>query len=151
MNIDLIAPQSLTSYRLEERYLSLMKKTLSLIKHSLDANVDVLMTTNKTIRQYNATYRQKDHATDVLSFSFQEQPSKILGQPIHLGQLIISYQKAKTQADSYGHSIEREFSFLFVHGLLHLLGYNHETESEEKIMLSLQDKILGKRVPDGKE
>ncbi len=151
MNIDLIAPQSLTSYRLEERYLSLMKKTLTLIKHSLDANVDVLITTNKTIRQYNATYRQKDHATDVLSFGFQEQPSKILGQPIHLGQLIISYQKARTQAVSYGHSIEREFSFLFVHGLLHLLGYNHETESEEKIMLSLQDKILGKRVPHGKE
>jgi probable rRNA maturation factor len=73
-----------------------------------------------------------------------------VGQPIHLGQIVISHQKAKSQAVSYGHTIEREFTFLFVHGLLHLLGYNHETESDEKIMLSLQDKILGKRIPHGK-
>lgn len=150
MNIDLIAPKSLTSYRLKERYLPLMKKTLTLLEHSLHADVDVLITTNHTIRSYNHKYRQKDQATDVLSFGFQEQPSKIVGQPIHLGQIVISHQKAKSQAVSYGHTIEREFTFLFVHGLLHLLGYNHETESDEKIMLSLQDKILGKRIPHGK-
>jgi probable rRNA maturation factor len=108
--------------------------------------VDVTITNNQTIRKFNALYRQKDMATDVLSFSFLENAEMIKGQPIHLGQLIISYQKAFTQAKAYGHSRAREFSFLFVHGLLHILGYNHETASDEQKMLDLQDKILGKRV-----
>jgi probable rRNA maturation factor len=108
--------------------------------------VDVTITNNQTIRKFNAQYRQKDMATDVLSFPFLDKASKIQGQPIHLGQLVISYQKALTQAKAYGHSRQREFSFLFVHGLLHLLGYNHETASDEQKMLVLQDKILGKRV-----
>ena len=146
MNIDLIAPSSLQTYHLETLYLSLLKKTLIVTNHSLSALVDVTITTNQSIRKYNMLYRRVNMATDVLSFSFLETQAKIKGQPIHLGQLIISYQKAFTQAATYGHSREREFSFLFVHGLLHLLGYNHETASEEEKMLALQDKILGKRV-----
>ena len=146
MNIDLIAPSSLQTYHLETLYLALLKKTLIVTNLSLNALVDVTITTNQTIRKYNMLYRKVNMATDVLSFSFLETQTKIKGQPIHLGQLIISYQKAFTQARAYGHSREREFSFLFVHGLLHLLGYNHETASEEKKMLALQDKILGKRV-----
>ena len=146
MNIDLIAPSSLQTYHLETLYLPLLKKTLIVTSHSLNALVDVTITTNQTIRKYNTLYRKVNMATDVLSFSFLDTQTKIKGQPIHLGQLIISYQKAFTQAATYGHSREREFSFLFVHGLLHLLGYNHETAFEEKKMLALQDKILGKRV-----
>ena len=146
MNIDLISPSLLKAYDLESLYLSLLKKTLISTNHSLNVLVDVTITTNHTIKKFNALYRGKNMATDVLSFSFLENESKIKGQPIHLGQLIISYQKAFTQAIAYGHSREREFSFLFVHGLLHLLGYNHETAPEEEKMLALQDKILGKRV-----
>jgi probable rRNA maturation factor len=146
VNIDLIAPSSLQTYDLEKLYLSLFKKTLLATKHSLNALVDVTITTNQAIRKFNALYRQKDMATDVLSFSFLEKKSNIKNQPIHLGQLIISYQKAFSQATTYGHSKQREFSFLFVHGLLHLLGYNHETASDEQKMLALQDKILGKRI-----
>jgi len=146
VNIDLIAPSSLQTYDLEKLYLPLLKKTLMATKHSLHVLVDVTITNNQTICKFNALYRQKDMATDVLSFSFLENAPMIKGQPIHLGQLIISYQKAFTQAKAYGHSREREFSFLFVHGLLHLLGYNHETASDEQKMLDLQDKILGKRV-----
>ena len=146
MNIDLIAPSSLQTYDLEKLYLPLLKKTLIATKHSLHVLVDVTITNNQTIRKFNTLYRQKDMATDVLSFSFLENAETIKGQPIHLGQLIISYQKAFTQAKAYGHSREREFSFLFVHGLLHLLGYNHETASDEQKMLDLQNKILGKRV-----
>lgn len=146
MNIDLIAPKSLEKYHLSSLYLTLLKKTLRITKNPSKAMVDVIITSNQTIRQYNATYRQKDMATDVLSFSFLETPSIMHSQPVHLGQLIISYQKAFSQSKMYGHSVEREFSFLFVHGLLHLLGYNHETASDEAKMLVLQDKILGKRV-----
>ena len=146
MNIDLIAPSSLQAYDLETLYLPLLKKTLLATNHSMNVLVDVNITTNQTIRKYNAMYRKKDMETDVLSFAFLENAKKIKGQPIHLGQLIISYQKAFSQAAAYGHSRERELSFLFVHGLLHLLGYNHETASDEQKMLDLQDKILGKRV-----
>ena len=146
MNIDLIAPSTLRAYDLETLYLPLFKKTLLVTNHSLDVLVDVTITNNQTIRKFNSIYRKKDMATDVLSFSFLENAKKIKGQPIHLGQIIISYQKAYTQATAYGHSREREFSFLFVHGLLHLLGYNHETALDEEKMLVLQDKILGKRV-----
>jgi probable rRNA maturation factor len=67
--------------------------------------------------------------------------------PHPIGQLIISHQKAKQQANTYGHSFVRELSFLFVHGVLHCLGYDHETPEDEKNMLALQDTILGKRVP----
>jgi probable rRNA maturation factor len=146
VNIDLIAPSSLQAYDLETLYLPLLKKTLLATNHSMNVLVDVNITTNQTIRKYNAMYRKKDMETDVLSFAFLENAKKIKGQPIHLGQLIISYQKAFSQAAAYGHSRERELSFLFVHGLLHLLGYNHETASDEQKMLVLQDKILGKRV-----
>ena len=146
MNIDLIAPSSLQAYDLETLYLPLLKKTLLATKQDLNALVDVTITNNQTIRKFNAKYRNKDMATDVLSFAFLENAKKIKGQPVHLGQIIISYQKAFSQATAYGHSREREFSFLFVHGLLHLLGYNHETASDEQKMLDLQDKILGKRV-----
>jgi probable rRNA maturation factor len=146
VNIDLIAPSSLQAYDLETLYLPLLKKTLLATNHSMNVLVDVNITTNQTIRKYNAMYRKKDMETDVLSFAFLENAKKIKGQPIHLGQLIISYQKAFSQAAAYGHSRERELSFLFVHGLLHLLGYNHETASDEQKMLDLQDKILGKRV-----
>jgi probable rRNA maturation factor len=146
VNIDLITPSSLQAYDLETLYLPLLKKTLLATNHSMNVLVDVNITTNQTIRKYNAMYRKKDMETDVLSFAFLENAKKIKGQPIHLGQLIISYQKAFSQAAAYGHSRERELSFLFVHGLLHLLGYNHETASDEQKMLDLQDKILGKRV-----
>lgn len=146
MNIDLIAPSSLQTYHLETLYLALLKKTLFLTKHAANVLVDVTITNNQTIRKFNAQYRQNDMATDVLSFPFLDKASKIKGQPIHLGQLVISYQKAFTQAKAYDHSRLREFSFLFVHGLLHLLGYNHETALDEQKMLVLQDKILGKRV-----
>ena len=59
-----------------------------------------------------------------------------------LGEIYISFDKAREQATSYGHSLDRELKFLFVHGLLHLLGYDHMTEEDEKVMFALQEEIL---------
>jgi probable rRNA maturation factor len=149
VNIDLITPKNIAPQSLIKQYLPLMKKTLKEVGFPHQAHVDVLITTNQVIKRYNHQYRQKDYATDVLSFSFIESPSQVRQTPVHLGQIIISYQQAFKQAKAYGHSQTRELNFLFVHGLLHLLGYNHETEIQEKKMFALQDAILGKRVLNG--
>lgn len=98
----------------------------------------------------NATYRNKDAPTDVLSFPLEEGEEEFSsfagladGQPLLLGDIIISMERAEEQAQSYGHSLERESAFLFIHGLLHLLGYDHEnSQAEEKEMFALQEDIL---------
>lgn len=145
MNIDLIAPKNLNSYHLIHRYSFLLNKTLKVTGHSKNFSVDVLITTNKVIRTFNFKYLNHDYPTDVLSFPFDINSTSSRGKKILLGQIVISYQQAFIQAKNYGHTKERELSFLFVHGLLHLLGYHHDTKTEEALMIELQDKILGKR------
>lgn len=112
----------------------------------------VTLTDNDTIQGINKEHRGIDKVTDVLSFPMIEY---VDGEPIilpgdidpetnrvSLGDIIISVERASEQAESYGHSIEREFAFLAVHGMLHLLGYDHESEPEEKIMFGKQEEIL---------
>lgn len=96
--------------------------------------VAVTFVDNNQIQQLNRQFRDKDKATDVLSFPLEEEDA--------LGDIIISIPKAKEQAEQYGHSFEREMGFLAVHGFLHLLGYDHETEEEEKAMFGRQERIL---------
>ena len=106
---------------------------------------DVTIVDNKTIHKINREYRNVDRPTDVISFAFLDEQSEkdLKGGPISLGQIIISFEKAEEQAKEYGHSPKREMTFLFVHGMLHLLGYDHMKKEDEEIMFSLQDKILG--------
>lgn len=100
------------------------------------------------IQQINRDYRGKDQATDVISFALEEEgdgEAAIIGaddMPRHLGDLLISVETAKRQAEEYGHSVERELGFLALHGFLHLLGYDHMTEIDEKKMFGRQDEIL---------
>ena len=147
MNIDLIAPKILHSYHLLTRYSFLLNKTLKVTGHSKNSFVDVLITTNKVIQRYNLKYLNHDYPTDVLSFPLELDSPSSSDKKIILGQIVINYQKAFIQAKTYGHTKERELSFLFVHGLLHLLGYHHDTKNEEDLMIKLQDQILGKRKP----
>ena len=106
---------------------------------------DVTIVDNKEIHKINREFRNVDRPTDVISFAFldDESEKKLKGGPINLGQIIISFEKAEEQAKEYKHSLDREMVFLFVHGMLHLLGYNHMNEADEKVMFDLQDKILG--------
>ena len=110
-----------------------------------DYITDVTIVDNETIHKINRDYRKVDRPTDVISFAFLDEESErqLKGGPINLGQIIISFEKAKEQAKEYGHSLKREMVFLFVHGMLHLLGYDHMNEKDEKVMFDLQDKILG--------
>lgn len=102
---------------------------------------NVVFVTNKKIRQLNRQWRDKDAPTDVLSFPMDaEEPPP--GEPWELGDVIVSVERADEQAEEYGHSLERELCFLFVHGALHVLGFDHETKKEEKEMFSRQDAVL---------
>lgn len=104
--------------------------------------ISLLITDDETIRQYNKEYRNKDMATDVLSFPMEDE--------IVLGDIAVSFDTAKRQAEEAEINIDREVAFLFIHGLLHLLGYDHETsEEDEAKMFVLQEKILKKLIDYG--
>lgn len=112
-----------------------------------DCDISVTVTDNIHIHELNREYRGVDRPTDVLSFpmySFTDDDMPEEGPaPVVLGDIVISAERAKEQAVEYGHSFQREISFLTVHSVLHLLGYDHEVSEEaEKEMFSLQDKIM---------
>ncbi|NLZ15401.1 MAG: rRNA maturation RNase YbeY [Erysipelotrichaceae bacterium] len=138
------------SYNLyQAEYETLLDKTLKHLALNFDPFVSVTLVDNDYIQAINRDYRHLDQPTDVISFAFlddNKDRDTILhsGSMVILGEIYISIDKAKSQAENYGHSLDRELKFLFVHGLLHLLGYDHMTEAEEKIMFALQDKILPK-------
>ncbi len=131
----------------EDIYQSLLKKALNHLGLTFEPIISVTLVDNKFIHQMNKQYRQIDCPTDVISFAFldnqEDRDQQLHGQgPVCLGDIYISVEKAQEQAKEYGHSLKRELSFLFVHGLLHLLGYDHMSEEEEKVMFALQDEIL---------
>ncbi|WP_424162792.1 rRNA maturation RNase YbeY [Bacillus amyloliquefaciens] len=111
------------------------------------AEVSVTIVTNDEIREINRDYRGKDTPTDVISFALEEEGEdevEIVGadMPPVLGDIIISADRTKEQAEEYGHSFMRELGFLAVHGFLHLLGYDHMTKEEEEEMFSKQKDLL---------
>ena len=96
------------------------------------------------IRRINREYRQIDKVTDVISFALLDGEEEIgFEDEIELGDIFINRSRVFSQAEEYGHSVAREFVFLFVHGLLHLFGYDHMNKEDEKIMFGLQKKIVG--------
>jgi probable rRNA maturation factor len=114
---------------------------------SSGAELSVTFVDNGRIQEINKEYRNKDQPTDVISFAMEEMGDGemvVVGEdiPKHLGDIIISVQRAKEQAEEYGHSFMRELGFLAVHGFLHLLGYDHMNEDDEKKMFSRQEDIL---------
>jgi len=114
--------------------------------------VSIVLVENNEIRSINKEFRTKDSITDVLSFPMlQMEDGKALEQPeafdmedgrLFLGDIVISVPKALEQAQSYGHSPQREMAFLTVHGLLHLLGYDHEKPGQDEVMTAKQERIL---------
>jgi len=103
---------------------------------------NIIITDNEYIHKINKEYRGIDRPTDVISFALEDNTDFIEPEFRVLGDIYISLDKALEQANEYGHSFLREICFLTVHGLLHLLGYDHMNESDEKVMFSKQDAIL---------
>ena len=120
---------------------SVLKKGLK--KLNIDkCEFNIIVVNNDYIHELNKNYRSIDRETDVITFALEDDKTF---NPIDrvLGDIYISIDKAHSQAIEYGHSFIREFCFLGVHGMLHLLGYDHMTKNDEKIMFSLQEEILG--------
>lgn len=116
-----------------------------------NSELSITIVDNEQIRKINRDYRNKDAATDVISFAINESVddefdildmAEFTDMPHEFGDLFISIERMKEQAEEYGHSEDRELAFLTVHGFLHLNGYDHQTEVEEKEMFALQEEIL---------
>ena len=144
LGIDRNADEKTIKKVLEECY-----KTENLTNSKLI--ITITLTTPEKIRQINNEYRQIDKATDVLSFPMFEKTEldeKIKKQEfLHedvLGDIIISVQKVEEQAKEYGHSFERELSYMVVHGFYHLMGYDHIEEKDKIIMRPKEENVLSK-------
>lgn len=130
----------------ESIYLELLKKALDYLKIECSPYISVSFVEKEMIHQLNKEYRNIDRETDVISFAFldNEDRETLLHQKgeVVLGDIYICLDVAISQAKEYGNTLLRELKFLFVHGLLHLLGYDHMSKEDEEIMFPLQEKIL---------
>ena len=147
LNIDFLDETA----EVQESHMELVEK---LLQHAAQvenieqgSEVSISFVTNEAIHEINREYRDKDQPTDVISFALEELGEgevQIVGEgiPRILGDIIISIDRTKEQAEQYGHSFERELGFLAVHGFLHLLGYDHMNEADEKVMFGKQAVIL---------
>lgn len=134
--------QNIDEYR--DIYPRLLEKSLKMLCVTTNVIMSVTFVDENTIHEINKTYRNIDRPTDVISFAFlDDKNEKIVGDiPLDLGEIYICYDVADKNRLSYNNSLKRELCFLFVHGLLHLLGYDHMTKEDEKVMFPLQEKIL---------
>lgn len=113
-----------------------------------EAEVSIALVSDVYIRELNSHYRHKDCPTDVLSFAMQEDigeepPMAEAGEEgVILGDVVISLETAERQATEFGHSFRREVAFLTAHGVLHLLGYDHETDADREVMRSREEGVL---------
>ena len=139
MNLEI---NNLTNEKIEEKMIKRVVDATGKKLDVKDAIVSINLIDNKRIHEINKEYRNVDRETDVISFAFLEDETDPDMDIENLGEIYISLEKAHSQALEYGHTFERELSFLVVHGLLHLLGYDHMTKDEEKEMFSLQEEIL---------
>ena len=128
-------------YPLIEHY---YKKTLKTLKIEDNYAVSLIICGPVTIKKINREYRNINKVTDVISFALLDNDESVEYEDvIELGDIFINRDRVISQAYDYEHSIKREFVFLFVHGLLHLLGYDHMTPEDEKRMFALQKRIIG--------
>ena len=130
----------------EDIYLEIASKAINHLGLSFEPIISVSLVNDETIHQINNDYRHIDKVTDVISFAFNDGEDRNTlyhsGAMVVLGDIYICVDQAKRQAEEYGHPLDREMRFLFVHGLLHLLGYDHMNKEDEEIMFPLQEEIL---------
>lgn len=147
-----IAPETLKKDEIEALLSKVAYQVLLDEQIKIDPEIDLTFVSPEEIHLLNKEYRGVDRPTDVLSFpqfdfegslpgSYLDAAAKSYDEII-LGDIVISFEQAKAQAEAYGHSLERELAFLTAHSMLHLLGYDHMTEPEEQDMFARQEKAL---------
>lgn len=153
MKIEIIDDNERLSSHQDQLITNLLELAAEKLKLKSEVELDVSIVDNHTIRQLNREYRGKDQVTDVLSFALQEggdsldqmlmnEVNEDFDWTPHLGDIIISYDRAQEQALEYQHSLDRELGFLVVHGFLHLNGYDHQTLEDERQMFAIQEEVL---------
>ena len=146
MNIDFVFDNEVDNFEnnYEEDFTAIIEQALKTLHIGDDVEVSCVLVDDERIHEINREYRHIDRSNDVISFAMEDNDQfYVEGMPRTLGDIFISVDHAKKQAEEYGHSLRREMCFLFTHGILHLLGYDHMTDEQEKEMFGLQDKILG--------
>lgn len=145
-----------TSVPFEASHTTLLEKTAFACLRSenigVGCEINIIISDDPSIRQINRQFRNVDSSTDVLSFPMTDMKEGAVpsGEEDYdpdeglllLGDIVISAETAKRQAEQYGHSLERELAFLASHGIFHLLGYDHTAEGEEARMMSKQEAVL---------
>ena len=131
----------------EKLFNDVVKESLRYEEFDPECEVSLSIVSNDEIQEINKQFREIDAPTDVLSFpllTFEEGEQADVNEnnEIMLGDIIISIDKAKAQAEEYGHGLRRELAFLTAHSMLHLMGYDHMEEEEQKEMFKKQDDIL---------
>ncbi len=128
---------------LSELLSGVASKVLAAAGFHNDAEISLVFVDDEYIHELNLQYRGVDSPTDVLSFAMLEgEPCPGDDEEIILGDVVISLQAAQRQATDYGHSFRREVAYLTVHGVLHLLGFDHVREEEQKIMRAKEEEVL---------
>ena len=144
LTIDFIDDRNVVDSDVKEKTEELLKYAYDYLNQKGAAELSVSYVDNAEIEELNANYRDKDSVTDVISFAMEDEEDNIIHEEAGrvLGDIIIADEVARAQATDYGHSDMREFVFLALHGFLHLMGYDHMTDEDEKEMNALQDAIL---------
>lgn len=126
-----------------EIYQEIIKETAKQLEIESDLELSCIFVDDNKIHEINKQYRNIDRSTDVISFALEDSEQfYVEGMPRSLGDIFISVDHAKMQAKEYGHSMKREMCFLFTHGLLHLLGFDHMNPEDEAKMIKKQKDIL---------
>ncbi len=137
--------------RIDKRWLRrLVKEAMAAQGVDTEVELSLLITDDATVRDLNRKYRGKDKTTDVLSFALEADEGSNAsvgfvmppGETVHLGEVIVSYPRAAEQAAERNRAVEDELALLVVHGVLHLLGYNHDKPAREREMRSLEQRVL---------
>ena len=129
-------------YDQDYSYLDRVIKRTLMKEKALASIFSIIFVSEEEIQTLNKTYRQIDKVTDVISFAFEDNKDDFMLENRVLGDIYICIPRMISQAKEYGHSETRELSFLVVHGLLHLLGYDHMNKEDEEKMFGLQKEIL---------
>ncbi|WP_373446149.1 rRNA maturation RNase YbeY [Salinicoccus bachuensis] len=144
INVDFMDEDGFTDENQKDEIESLISYAYGHLDEKDHAEISISFVDEEEIKDINRDYRGKDTVTDVISFAMEDEDDNVIHEdaPRMLGDIIICTDRAKAQAEEYGHSYKRELMFLSLHGFLHLLGYDHMEVEEEKEMNRLQDEIL---------